>query len=369
MGLTSETPRTLLVTGAGGAPALNFIRSVRDSGRDYRIVGAECSKYRLASAPVDERYLVPSADEPDYIRVMQQVIAESGADFLFCQPDPEIAVVSERRDDLPVRQFLPTRDTVRICQDKHETYLRWSQAGLRVPQTRLIGSREDLDAVFKEYGDVWLRPTHGAAGRGAFHTTDVEDANVWIQLHDGWGDYTGAEYLTPQSVTWQSLWHHGKLIVAQGRLRLYWEFADRTQSGVTGITGAAITVSDPLVDQTALKAISAIDPEPHGIFSVDLTYDRDGRPNPTEINIGRFFTTHYFFTKAGLNMPAIMLSLAFDEDVPPFVQPINPLPAGLAWIRGMDMEPVLIPISEIERYEAALVERRAENSPAQSLSR
>ena len=64
-----------------------------------------------------------------------------------------------------------------------------------------------------------------------------------------------------------------------------------------------MTVSDPVVDDIAQRAIRAINPEPSGIFGVDLTYDRDGVPNPTEINIGRFFTTHQFFTAAGLNMP------------------------------------------------------------------
>ena len=51
-----------------------------------------------------------------------------------------------------------------------------------------------------------------------------------------------------------------------------------------------------MVDEIALRAITAVDGSPHGIFSVDLTYDDEGVPNPTEINIGRFFTTHLFFT-------------------------------------------------------------------------
>ena len=81
--------------------------------------------------------------------------------------------------------------------------------------------------------------------------------------------------------------------------------------------------------------------EPHGIFSVDLTYGSDGVPNPTEINIGRFFTTHLFFTAAGLNMPEIAVRLAFGEEPPALERTINPLKPGLVWIRGVDKEPVL----------------------------
>jgi carbamoyl-phosphate synthase large subunit len=148
------------------------------------------------------------------------------------------------------------------------------------------------------------------------------------------------------------------LIVAQGRRRIYWEFANRTLSGVTGITGAAVTVSDPDVDEIAQKSIHAIDPKPHGIFGVDLTYDHVGVPNPTEINIGRFFTTVLFFTRAKLNMPYILVRLAFDETLPSITRRINPLPPGLVWVRGMDTEPMLTTMKEIEKYENDLKQRR-----------
>jgi len=121
---------------------------------------------------------------------------------------------------------------------------------------------------------------------------------------------------------------------------------------VTGLTGTGVTVSDQKVDEIAQAAILAIDKSPNGIFSVDLTYDeKTGIPNPTEINIGRFFTTHYFFTAAGLNMPYIALRCAFDEDIPFVKERLNPLPSGLAWVRGLDFEPVLTKIEDIRYYE------------------
>jgi carbamoyl-phosphate synthase large subunit len=136
--------------------------------------------------------------------------------------------------------------------------------------------------------------------------------------------------------------------VAQTRKRLYWEFSNRSPSGVTGLTGTGVTVSDPAVDDLAIRAIHAIDACPHGVWSVDMTYDREGCPNPTEINIGRFFTTHLFFSQAGLNMPYILVKLAFGEEPPLPEKRINPLPDGLAWIRGMDIVPILTTTAEIE---------------------
>jgi carbamoyl-phosphate synthase large subunit len=102
-----------------------------------------------------------------------------------------------------------------------------------------------------------------------------------------------------------------------------------------------------------MDGIRAIDKKPHGIFGVDMTYDQDGWPNLTEINIGRFFTTVYFFTKAGLNLPEIYCDIALDGAFPSLSKKINPLPDGLVWIRGMDVEPTLTSLRQLEEMQRA----------------
>ncbi len=348
--------KRIIVTGAGGAPALNFINSLRAAPEAFHLIGLDCNKFSLARAQTDERHLVPRATDPDYIPALRQIIGETGAEMIFAQPDPEVVVISDNRTLLPARTFLPDAGTVRTCQSKYETWRLWEQAGLRVPWTLLVTGHADLIAAFQEFGDIWLRPVTGAAGRGALHPESLEQACHWLDVNEGWGNYTAARYLSPRSVTWQSIWNQGELVVAQSRLRLYWEFADRTLSGVTGITGAAATVADTELDDIALRSIYAVDSNPHGVFSVDLTYDDAGVPNPTEINIARFFTTHYFFTAAGLNMPYILVKLAAGEEPPLPEQRINPLPAGLVWVRGMDMMPVLTDIATVESYVVKLGE-------------
>ena len=91
-----------------------------------------------------------------------------------------------------------------------------------------------------------------------------------------------------------------------------------------------------------MATISAVDDNPHGIYGVDMTYDKKGIPNPTEINISRFFTTIRFFTEAGLNMPVIYKNLALYGEKPKLKKKINPLPNGLMWLRGMDTAPQLV---------------------------
>jgi carbamoyl-phosphate synthase large subunit len=78
-----------------------------------------------------------------------------------------------------------------------------------------------------------------------------------------------------------------------------------------------------------------------------MAYDKYNVPNPTEINISRFFTTVRFFTEAGLNMPEIFKDIALYGEFPQLEKKINPLPSDLMWLRGMDVVPRLITDEEI----------------------
>lgn len=345
----------ILIGGSGGAPSNNFIRSLRESSRNDYLIGMSCIPSDLFLADTQEKYLVPYAVAPEYPQAILKLLQKTQPDFLHLQNDFEILAISRLRDQvrsLGVKLFLPASDTVENCVDKYKSYNIWRQAGLKVPETMLLKTPEELKHAFEKFGHkVWIRAVTGGGGRWALPTDNFEFGKLWIDRFQGWGESTAAACLTSQSITWLSIWYEGELVVAQTRRRRSWNFGNRTLSGVTGITGVAETCSDVIVDQVAQDAILAIDPKPHGIFGVDMTYDQEGWPNPTEINIGRFFTTHYFFTKAGLNMPEIYSNLALEGKFPSLERRINPLPDGLVWIRGMDVEPVMTTVEEMEKME------------------
>lgn len=340
------------VGGAGGAPANNFIRSLNESGRGDYLIGTSCDISDLFLADVSEKYPVPAALDPDYSPALLNILSKAKPDFIHLQNDYEVRAVSRLRDQveaLGVKHYLPAAETVENCVDKEKSYQIWQRAGIPVPKTMLLHSPADLKKAFDLYGEtIWVRAIEGGGGRGALPADNYDFAKIWIDRYNGWGEFTASELLTKDTVTWLSIWYHGELVVAQTRRRLSWNFGNRTLSGVTGITGVGETYSDERVDRISRDAIFAIDSKPHGIFAVDMTYDKSGIPNPTEINIGRFFTTHYFFTKAGLNMPKIYCDIALDGNFPSLEKRVNPLPDGLIWIRGMDVEPVMTTRSELE---------------------
>ena len=332
--------------------------SLAAARRRYYLIGISSNRHELAMAGTDEVHLVPRANEPEFIPVLGSIIRETRPDILHSQHDSVIKVLAHHRHELPVPMFLPRTETIDACVDKYESYRRWRNASVPVPETVEIGSPDDLRRAFERLGpELWIRLKEGGGGAGALRVRDPEFARIWINHFDGWGRFTAASPLGSESVTWSSIWHQGRLLVAQSRKRLDWLFANRTLSGVTGVTGVGLTIRDKEVDDLARKAIRAIEPTPHGIFSVDMTYGVTGGLYLTEINIGRFFTTIHFFTAAGVNFPDIFFSLALGKKPPRIARKVNPLRPGLLWIRGMDSPPVLTDVNSIKRLDRELAKR------------
>lgn len=350
--LYSHWPNYPEYTGPGVALNIDF-----NYVRPY-LVGVSSDVYALQLSKCAENYLIPEADEPNFVAVLNQICDEHKIELIISQHDSVIRVLSEFRDQLHAPVFLPRHDVIVTCQDKQLSNWKWHEAGLRVPRSIPINDEIDLEWAFRDLGpNIWLRARVGGFGKGALPTNSFDMARMWIDAQDGWGKFHAAEPLGKNSVTWLSIWKDGELIVAQGRKRHYWKYHNRNLSGVTGITGVGETVSDTVVDDTALAAIYAVDNKPHGIYSVDMTYGRDGRPNPTEINIGRFFTTHLFFAKAGLNVSEILVNTFFGEPIQPLPRKINPLEPGLCWAREMDVEPALVRPQTVVKYQQALKNR------------
>ena len=272
------------------------------------------------------------------------------------QNDLEVFEASKIRAEINeygTKTFMPTHKVIDTCVNKHKSYIEWVKAGVKVPENIYLNTENDLKNAFSKLGDasgnIWLRASSiGGGGKGALPTNDYEFAKRWIDKYNGWGDFVAAEILTKDTVTWLSIWYDGELVVAQTRIRKGWTHGNRTLSGVTGVTKVGQTFSDETVNTVALDAISAIDSKPHGIYGVDMAYDNSGFPNPTEINISRFFTTVLFFTEAGLNMPKIFKDIAVHNEFPVLEKRINPLPDGLMWMRGMDTVPKLVTEADMQ---------------------
>jgi len=347
--------KKILIAGAGGAPSEGVINSLLQCKKGDEIIGMGSEPTDLALSAAPKKYYIPYANTSTYREALTTILSKEKPALIHFQNDLEIFEASRIREAIirtGTKMYMPSHDVIDTCVNKYKSYLKWKEAGIKVPANRLLNTEEDLKNAFDELGDkegkIWLRASSiGGGGKGALPTNNFEFARHWISLYKGWGDFVAAEMLTPETVTWLSIWYEGELVVAQTRIRKGWTHGNRTLSGVTGVTKVGQTYSDETVNSVSIDAIQSIDKRPHGIYGVDMAYDHGGFPNPTEINISRFFTTVLFFTEAGLNMPGIFKNIALYNEFPVLEKKINPLPDGLLWLRGMDTKPLLTTEREI----------------------
>jgi carbamoyl-phosphate synthase large subunit len=327
----------VLLLGAGGPVGIGTTRSLQAAG--HYVIGTDCSETGRLLSVADETHELPPADtDLEYAKALFKLIWQVKPHFVHAQSDIEVFYLGRHRSMAP-RYWLPSQDTIKACQDKWRSYSRW-KGKIPVPDTYLIRGREALFNFLSKYGEGWIRLTKGGGGAGSIKTDHFTFATEWVNRHKGWGKMTIAEVLPGPSVTWQSLWNHGELVACQQRERLSWANARNSPSGVSGSTGVGQTVFSSTVDGLARASCLAIDAKPHGLFGVDMTYNKDGVPCPTEINVGRFFTTVDFFTKAGFNFPDFYVKAAVS--VEQIEKKLNPIPPGRKWLRSMDREPVLV---------------------------
>lgn len=347
----------ILIAGAGGAPSEGVINSLLKSKKQETIIGMGSEPSDLVLSNACRKYYVPYANDPNYKNSLIKILNIEKPNLIHFQNDLEIYHASLIRDDIHstgTKTFIPDHNTICTCVNKYQSWLKFKDAKIIVPENFMLNDENDLKKAFKSLGDkngtIWLRASSiGGGGKGSIPTNDYELAKSWINRHNGWGDFIAAEMLTSNTVTWLSIWHEGELIVAQTRKRTGWIHGNRSASGVTGVTKIGQTYSDTKIDEIAINTIKSVSKKPHGIFGVDMAYDFNGIPNPTEINISRFFTTILFFTEAGLNMPEIFKDIALYNEFPTIEQKINPLPDNLLWLRGMDTKPKLMTKQSLEK--------------------
>lgn len=345
--------KRILVTGAGGPAAINFIMSLRIAPERMYIVGTETSRYKIHLAPTDSVHKVPAATESGYIDTLNDIARKEGVELVHPQPDIEVKVISENREKLNVNVFLPSKRAVEACQDKWESARMWMKKGVPTAKTMELKEESDVEKAFEELGSpIWIRAKHGAGGRGSTPAYNKETALAWIRYWKARGkdwEFIAQEYLRGRNIGFHSLWKDGELVVSMARERIEYIYPHLAPSGVTGTPAVQKTIRDERVNRVATEAVLAIDPNFQGIACVDLKENDEGIPCATEINAGRMFTTSFFFSYASktlynnysANIPYLYVKLAYKEAIPN-IPKYDVLPEGLYWIRYIDAPARLI---------------------------
>ncbi|MFT5432019.1 MAG: hypothetical protein ACI9OJ_002717 [Myxococcota bacterium] len=345
---------TVLVTAAGGPGAVNMTRSLQ-MDPELTLVGCDASEYYVHLALTAERAIVPRcADREGYVAAINRLCDKHNVDLIMPNNSLEAHVLSAERDRLGARVFLPPIDTLDKANSKWRSWGIWNDGGFPVPRTWLLDTRDDLRDVFAAWPDrpLWIRGA-GIPGKGiggaALPCRSVAQAEAWIDFYQGWGGMIASEFLPGDNLTWIGLWQDGELITSQSRRRLAYVIPHVSPSGITGAPAISETIHRADLNEIGPAAALALDKNLTGVSFLDFKCDANDRPQITEMNAGRFGTTHHFYSAAGLNLPLMYLALALGQD---FDRPAqyDALPAGLTWIRTLDAGPALIQPGDIQKF-------------------
>jgi len=339
---------TVLVLTSGDGTGVSFVRCLRRAG-GYRTIGVDTTLDDYLASEADERVLLPSVDDDRLIDAVNHLSAKHDVDLVYAADTNDVLnVISRNREHLIRPSFLPDLADHLRAEDKWQTYVRLRDAGLPVPQTRLVVTEEDLERSLVEHGSIWLRRTTGSGGAGSLATDSFALAQAWVDAGNGWGRFTAAERLSARTATFSGVWYDGDLFASQLRERTAWKYAHLSPSGVTGITSGQKTVWDEGLHELAVACVRAVIDRPHGVIGVDFTYGDDGRPYPTEVQPARFYSSVDFLAAVGINLPDVYCRLHQGTSSPRDGSLINPVRTTMYWFKAVDKLPLLLSAEDVD---------------------
>lgn len=340
--------KRILVTWAGGSAAYNFIESLRNNpaGEKFYIVWTDTKRFHIELSDVDVAYQVPATTDPQYLQIIQDIISREKIEFIHSQPEQEVLFFSEHKKDLNAHIYFPSLETIHICQDKMRFNKILKDLDMAVPESYLVKSPESLKKslkkILKSNEKAWVRAIRWAGSKWALPVTKFKQAKSWIEYWEDmkglwYGDFMVSEFLPGKEYAFQSLWKDGELIMSQARERVEYLYGFLSPSWQSSTPSVAVTVHNDEINKTVEQVIKAIDPHATWVFCADLKTDKNGKIVLMEINVWRFFTTSYFFSAAGCNMPYYYVKMAYGEDINYNWPKFNCIPEGWYWVRMVDM--------------------------------
>jgi len=346
--------RRILVTGAGGIGGVDFIRSLRlveaENKEKIFIVGTDHNIYYINFPDANLKFGTTKHSDPKFIPTLINFIREHKLEFIHPHPSVEAKVVSESREqfeNLGVMMYLPRHED--IMPDKLYIYEKLNSSRVPLPKTVPVRSIEHIDHdLMKLDLPLWIRAITGAGGRLSLRVNSSEEAKLWMRLNVLQGrarpdEFILQEYLPGRDLAFDSLWFGGKLITSYARERLEYPFRHISLSGITGTPSVARILHNEKINAVGISAVQALNPRPHGVYSVDLKEDANGNPRVTEVD-GKWHTTAplwgYAFARAynraSYNIAHSYLMLGYSENLPEELPQTNLFPEEHYLIRQLD---------------------------------
>lgn len=350
--------KTVLITGIGGLTPRSIAKIIRKNHPDYRIIGCDVDEKAMGffiktqdgRYLVDECFVVPRCDSPDYFCVIEKLISTKNVDYAFVEPEAEIVEWGkyyEVNRCFPCPTFMGSRLLSENLRDKSKMADLLSGTDYIPKTVKVTQSDPRFNDVENEIGfPCWIRATEGTGGLGSLKIDDINAYKSWLFINQDIQEFTVSEFLPGRHLANQMLYYNGEYIKGASLECVEYVMANTSPSHVTGNTHFGRFLNEKEINLFCDECIKYIEKKlgivAHGILSFDLKEDRDNNLKVTEVNI-----RHMAYT-------GVMCILGFDlvEDTIKILEdgncdgvehaPYYRFDKPYVFLRDVDIEPIIL---------------------------
>ncbi|MEP7350098.1 MAG: ATP-grasp domain-containing protein [Sphingorhabdus sp.] len=161
----------IVVTGAGAVLGQGIIKSLRASSLPCEILALDPNPLSSGLYWADKARLIPMASEPDYIKCVEQILAEERPDAVLVGTDVELAIFAEHRHEWETKFathiIISDPRMIAIADDKYLTCQFLADHDLDPPLSALPENDEELAHLIETAGfPLIVKPRVGARSVG-----------------------------------------------------------------------------------------------------------------------------------------------------------------------------------------------------------
>jgi carbamoyl-phosphate synthase large subunit len=167
--------KTLMVTGASGIVGYGILKSLRQGGKQYKLIGTTIYPDSAAQGFCDVFEQAIPTNSPGYIEWLIGVIKKHKVDLLFSGIDADMYFFNANRraiEETGVKIVLNKPYLINICEDKYIFYLSLKRSKYAIPSY----NEDDFDFICDNLGlPFLLKPVNGFGSKGIIKVTCYDD--------------------------------------------------------------------------------------------------------------------------------------------------------------------------------------------------
>lgn len=360
---------TLLITGIGGLTPRSMATIIREKYPHYHVIGIDADRKSMGffmqkngKKLVDEYYVCPRCDSPDYFPFVEKLVAQKHIDFAFVQPESEIVVwgdYQEKNGTFPCPVFMGCKKLSESLRDKSIMAQLLEGTDFITKTIKVTQDNPRFDDVEKMIGfPCWIRATEGTGGLGSLKLEDIDSYKSWLFINSRIPEFTVSEFLTGRHLANQMLYYNNEYVKGAALECVEYVMANTAPSHVTGNTHFARFLNEDRInkfcDDCTKYLCKKLGVPAHGILSYDLKEDKNGNMKVTEVNIRHMAYTGAM-AKVGFDLISDTMTIMEDGNADRIVRDqYHHYERPYIFLRDVDVEPIILDSEEVFNHPCEL---------------